>query len=56
VATQNSIPARPGSSRRLIAAGIKRGTGPLTVQVMSLADRAAHDAASYVRRPVKAAA
>lgn len=56
MATQNSIPARPGPSRRLVAAGIKRGTGPLAVQVLSDADRAAHEAASYIRRPVKAAA
>lgn len=35
-------------SRRLVAAGSKRGTGPLIV-VMSDADRRAHDAASYVR-------
>lgn len=48
MAEQNSIPARPGSSRRLVAAGSKRGAGPLIV-VMSDADRRAHDAASYVR-------
>lgn len=42
-------------SRRLVAAGIKRGAGPLVVeQPMTQADRAAHTAASYVR--VKAAA
>ncbi|MEU4133632.1 hypothetical protein [Streptomyces wuyuanensis] len=35
-------------SRRLVAAGVKRGAGPLIV-VMSDADRRAHDAASYVR-------
>lgn len=57
MATQNSIPARPGSPRRLVAAGVKRGTGPLLVeQPMSPADRAAHDLASYARRPAKAAA
>lgn len=42
-------------SRRLVAAGSKRGAGPLIV-VMSDADRRAHDAASYVRSAVKAAA
>lgn len=41
----------PAPSRRLIAAGIKRGAGPLIVeQPMSTADRAAHAAASHVRR------
>jgi len=45
----------PSPTRRLIAAGIKRGTGPLAVQVLSDADRAAHEAASYVRRTAKAA-
>lgn len=57
MAEQNSIPARPGSSRRLFAAGIKRGRGALIVErvAMSQADRAAHEAASYVRRPAKAA-
>lgn len=47
------------SVRRLIAAGIKRGTGPLVVEQpqpqpqpqLSAADKAAHAAASYVRRP-----
>lgn len=39
--------------RRLIAAGIKRGAGPLVVEQpqLSAADKAAHAAASYVRRP-----
>lgn len=46
----------PTPSRRLIAAGVKRGTGPLAIQVMSPADRAAHEAASYVRPATKAAA
>jgi hypothetical protein len=42
----------PSPSRRLVAAGIKRGTGALvTTTVMSAADRAAHEAASYVRAP-----
>lgn len=41
-------------ARRLIAAGIKRGSGPLVVEQpqLSAADKAAHAAASYVRRPV----
>jgi hypothetical protein len=56
MATQNSIPARPGSQRRLIAAGIRRGTAPMVTIVLSDADRAAHEAASYVRRSAKAAA
>ncbi|MFD9223783.1 hypothetical protein ACFWDI_28220 [Streptomyces sp. NPDC060064] len=47
MAEQNSIPAR----RRLIAAAARRGSGPLVVEAMSPADAAAHDAASYVRRP-----
>ncbi|MFG3476446.1 hypothetical protein ACGF3K_14440 [Streptomyces sp. NPDC047980] len=38
----------PNPSRRLVAAGSKRGTGPLIV-VLSDADRRAHDLASYVR-------
>lgn len=43
-------------SRRLIAAGIKRGNGPLLVeQPMSANDRRAHELATYVRRPAKAA-
>lgn len=46
----------PSPTRRLIAAGVKRGTGPLAVQVLSPADRAAHEAASYIRRPAKVAA
>ncbi|MEU0665741.1 hypothetical protein ABZ508_26645 [Streptomyces lavendulocolor] len=42
----------PSPSRRLVAAGIKRGAGALvTTTVMSAADRAAHEAASYVRAP-----
>ena len=43
----------PSPARRLIAAGIKRGTGPLVVEQpqQSAADKAAHAAASYVRRP-----
>ena len=57
MATQNSTQATPGiptPARRLIAAGIKRGAGPLVVEQpqMSAADKAAHAAASYVRRPV----
>ncbi|HEY9373955.1 hypothetical protein [Streptomyces sp.] len=41
----------PAPSRRLIAAGIRRGSGPLSVEYpqMSAADKAAHAAASYVR-------
>jgi hypothetical protein len=35
---------------------VKRGTGPLAVQVLSPADQAAHEAASYTRRPAKVAA
>lgn len=40
-------------ARRLIAAGIKRGSGPLVVEQpqLSAADKPAHAAASYVRRP-----
>ncbi|QIP87610.1 hypothetical protein GLX30_30320 [Streptomyces sp. Tu 2975] len=53
--TAAHVRAVSSPSRRLIAAGIKRGSGPLAVQVLSDADRAAHDAASYVR-PLKAAA
>lgn len=46
------------SSRRLFAAGIKRGRGALIVEpvAMSPADRAAHEAASYVRRSAARAA
>ena len=54
MAEQNPIPAQPGTdhpSRRLIAAGVKRGSGPLVVEPLSPADVAAHRAASYVRRP-----
>ena len=41
----------PAPSRRLVAAGIRRGSGPLSVEYpqMSAADKAAHAAASYVR-------
>ncbi|MER5312706.1 hypothetical protein ABT034_33590 [Streptomyces sp. NPDC002773] len=46
----------PAPSRRLIAAGIKRGSTGFAVEYpqMSAADKAAHAAASYVRpaRPV----
>ncbi|MFD7609688.1 hypothetical protein [Streptomyces sp. NPDC059828] len=46
----------PIPSRRLIAVGMKRGSGPLLIAApMSDADRAAHEASSYVRRPAKAA-
>lgn len=43
--------AVPAPSRRLIAAGIRRGSGPMAVEYpqMSAADKAAHAAASYVR-------
>ena len=54
MAEQNPIPAQPGTdhpSRRLIAAGVKRGSGPLVVEPMSENDRLAHDKASHVRRP-----
>ncbi|MDI9885932.1 hypothetical protein QMZ92_16480 [Streptomyces sp. HNM0645] len=49
-----TLPAAPERadhpSRRLVAAGVKRGSGPLIVeQPMSANGRAAHDAASYVR-------
>lgn len=37
-------------SRRLIAAGVKRGTGPLVVEAMSPNDVLAHEKASHVRR------
>lgn len=43
-------------SRLRIAAGKKTGRSPLVIVVMSDADRAAHEAGSYVRRPAKAAA
>jgi hypothetical protein len=51
MAELNSIPAPSGSSRRLIAAGIKRGSGRLVIEQpqMSAADKAAHAAASHVR-------
>lgn len=39
----------PAPSRRLVAYGSKTAARPLTVTVMSDADRAAHEAASYVR-------
>lgn len=45
MAEQNSIPVRPGTQRRLVVE-------PVT---LSAADRAAHEAASYVRRSAKAA-
>lgn len=55
MAEQNSIPAQPGidhPSRRLIAAGIRRGSGPLVVEPpQSENDRLAHEKASHVRRP-----
>jgi hypothetical protein len=38
-------------TRRLVAYGSKSVDRPLTVTVMSAADRAAHEAASYVRAP-----
>lgn len=43
----------PIQPRRLVAAGIKRGAGPLVVEQpqQSAADKAAHVAASYVRLP-----
>jgi len=43
------------SERRLIASGVRRGNGPLITNTLSAADIAAHRAASYVRRSVKAA-
>ncbi|MFE0039413.1 hypothetical protein [Streptomyces sp. NPDC059015] len=47
--TRGSAPAT-NPSRRLVAAGVKRGSGPLVVeQPMSANDIRAHDAASYVR-------
>lgn len=52
-------PSTPAGSRRLIAAGIRRGRTALIVEPVypqSPADRAAHEAASYVRRPAKVAA
>ncbi|MFJ5785357.1 hypothetical protein [Streptomyces hydrogenans] len=41
------------AQRRLIAAGVKRGKAKLIVEypAMSEADVAAHQAASYVRKP-----
>lgn len=41
----------PAPSRRLIAAGIKRGAADFAVEYpqMSAADKKAHDLASYVR-------
>lgn len=50
VAPLPSADAAP--ARRLIAAGVKRGSGPLVVEqpTMSENDRRAHAAASYVRR------
>ena len=56
MATQNSTDVcvgidHPSPVRRLVAAGIKRGAGPLVVEQpqLSAADKAAH--AAYVRRP-----
>lgn len=58
MATQNSTDVRVGIDhrspvRRLVAAGIKRGNRPWLVEQpeQTAADRAAHAAASYVRRP-----
>lgn len=48
-AASTTAPSTP--ARRLIAAGVKRGSGPLVVEQLSPADLAAHRAASYVRRP-----
>ena len=49
---------QPTPPRRLIAAGIKRGPAAWLVEQppMSAADRAAHDEATYVRRPAPSAA
>lgn len=45
-------PTVPAPSRRLIAAGIKRGSAGFAVEYpqMSAADKAAHAAAYYVRK------
>jgi hypothetical protein len=43
-------------ARLRIASGKKSGRGPLVIVVLSDADRAAHEAASYIRRSAKAAA
>lgn len=42
----------PTPARRLIAAGMKRGSGPLVIEqpTMSENDRLAHEKASHVRR------
>ncbi|NWF25265.1 hypothetical protein HW130_03130 [Streptomyces sp. PKU-EA00015] len=48
--------AEQQSTRLRIAAGKKTGRSPLVIVVMSDADRAAHEAASYVRRPAARAA
>ncbi|MFI8448218.1 hypothetical protein [Streptomyces erythrochromogenes] len=44
----------PAITRLRIAVGRKAGTGPLILEQseMSAADKAAHAAASYIRRPV----
>lgn len=49
-----AIPASTSTQPRLrIAVGRKSGTGALVIDPpMTPADRAAHEAASYVRRPV----
>ncbi|MER7507046.1 hypothetical protein ABTX82_01655 [Streptomyces lavendulae] len=55
--TRASVPGnQPSPARRLIAAGIKRGPAAWLVEqpAMSQADRAAHVAASHVRRPAVA--
>ncbi|MFG2412311.1 hypothetical protein [Streptomyces goshikiensis] len=53
--TRTQVQVTP--ARRLVAAGIKRGTGPLLVEQppMSAADKAAHAAASHIRRPAMTA-
>ncbi|MFD6180090.1 hypothetical protein [Streptomyces goshikiensis] len=53
--TRTQVQVTP--ARRLVAAGIKRGTGPLLVEQpqMSAADTAAHDEATYIRRQPSAA-
>lgn len=53
----NAALAQPTPPRLRIAVGIKRGSGPLVIEPpMTAADRAAHAAASYVRRPAPSAA
>lgn len=53
---QTPTAPQPTPSRRLIAAGVKRGPAAWLVEQppMSAADRAAHAAASHVRTPVSA--